>query len=334
MATDPAPFLSTIIGTSATLVAIVGGLLVARFVSLDSDERSNRKVLTDAAERLAFARRRADDARSNLLAWHARNFVNAPGVLTAIAEGDYDLAKLKRLADSRLTNAELRPVIAEVADEFTIARYALAGRVPASAEWMQVRRAIPDLPEIRWPGVWEKITDELAVQREAEEIAQAREAARANPNPMAGMFAALERPTINPRIVRMLAVGGRPDQSQTRARRYDDLIAAKDKAEQQVEDFEGELRRLTVIYKEVVRPDKRLWAGVVILVVFTAVGVALPVVVMSGGPTDIAQVRWLIYPFLAALAGLISYIVVYLAQLTRKRRPQVFIADTGAAEDV
>ena len=40
MATDPAPFLSTIIGTSATLVAIVGGLLVARLVSLDSDENS------------------------------------------------------------------------------------------------------------------------------------------------------------------------------------------------------------------------------------------------------------------------------------------------------
>lgn len=53
MGSDPGTFLSTIILASAGLVAIIGGLLVARFVGLDTDERSNRRVLMDAASRLA-----------------------------------------------------------------------------------------------------------------------------------------------------------------------------------------------------------------------------------------------------------------------------------------
>jgi hypothetical protein len=39
---DPAPFLSTVILASAAFVAIVGGLLVARFVGLDSDQQTMR----------------------------------------------------------------------------------------------------------------------------------------------------------------------------------------------------------------------------------------------------------------------------------------------------
>lgn len=42
---DPTPFLSTIVATSAALVTIIGGLLVAKFVGLDADQRTTRKVL-------------------------------------------------------------------------------------------------------------------------------------------------------------------------------------------------------------------------------------------------------------------------------------------------
>ena len=58
MTPDPALFLSTIILASGALVAIIGGLLVARFVGLDTDQQSNRRVLTAADGRLASARRR------------------------------------------------------------------------------------------------------------------------------------------------------------------------------------------------------------------------------------------------------------------------------------
>ena len=69
MPTDPTPFLSTIVTTSAALVAIIGGLLVAKFVGLDSEERSSRKVVADAAERLEVARTREQVAWREVLRW-------------------------------------------------------------------------------------------------------------------------------------------------------------------------------------------------------------------------------------------------------------------------
>ena len=51
---------------SAALVAIVGGLLVARFVGLDSDQQTSRKLLADASDRRTIARRRAEAARQDL----------------------------------------------------------------------------------------------------------------------------------------------------------------------------------------------------------------------------------------------------------------------------
>jgi len=158
MATDPAPFLSTIVGTSAGLVAIVGGLLVARFVSLDSDQRGNRKILIAASERLASARQRAADARRNLVAWHATAFFNS-SVTATIGQGNSDLDVLKRLADWSFGDAELRPFVTEVVEEFARAREALADRISASDdEWDTFRRITPDLPEIRWPHIWKEAT--------------------------------------------------------------------------------------------------------------------------------------------------------------------------------
>ena len=76
---DPAPFLSTIITTSAALVAIIGGLLVARFISLDSDQRASRTILAGARERLELARRRAQSAWGGILRWDAGGFFRTPG---------------------------------------------------------------------------------------------------------------------------------------------------------------------------------------------------------------------------------------------------------------
>ncbi|MFE2430596.1 hypothetical protein ACFXJ5_28100 [Streptomyces sp. NPDC059373] len=65
--TDPAPFLSTITTASAALVAIVGGLLVARFVTLSSEQEGAQRVLNDAMARRDVAKVRAEEARRNLL---------------------------------------------------------------------------------------------------------------------------------------------------------------------------------------------------------------------------------------------------------------------------
>ena len=80
---DPSPFLSTIVGTSATLVAIVGGLLVARFVGLDSDQRRIRKVLADARGRLGAAEDRSKAAARDVVEFDARAFFGDDDILGA-----------------------------------------------------------------------------------------------------------------------------------------------------------------------------------------------------------------------------------------------------------
>jgi hypothetical protein len=319
-------FLSTIILASAGLVAIIGGLLVARFVGLDTDERGNRRVLVDAAERLAAARRRAADARYNLLAWEARGFLNDSDVLDAIGQGISDPEALRRLEDCPLSDQELRPFVAEVVEEFSVARQLLAGYVPAPDEdWERFRRATSSLPQIRWPWVWEKVFGEI-IEEHAEEIAQRRakeEAARRRPGPFGSLF--------NIPVMRPPVIPPRTDYSATRARRHDELVAADQRAQQRVEDYEDELRRLREAHAEIVRPDARLWWGAGILIALAIVGVALPAWIMSQGPKNLATVQWLIYPFGAALTILLVYIVVYLVQLGRRKPPLLEITEDDAA---
>ena len=68
-----------------------------------------------------------------------------------------------------------------------------------------------------------------------------------------------------------------------------------------------------------------------ILVAFAIVGVAMPTWIMGQGPKDLATVRWLVYPFGGALAILLTYIVVYLVQLSRRKSPLLDIAGDDAA---
>jgi hypothetical protein len=327
VSSDPGIFLSTIILASAGLVAIIGGLLVARFVGLDTDENSNRRVLVDAAARLASARRRAADAHYNLLAWDARTFLNDSDVLGAISQGTSELEALRKLEGCPLTDEELRPFIAEVVEEFSVARRALAGYVPEpDDEWDGFRREASGLPEIRWLRVWRSVFYEIT-EEHAEEIERKRaeqEAARRRSrryNPLGFNIPDLSGLQMTPPT----------DYGVTRARRYDELVAGDERAQQRVEDYEDELRRLREAHLEIVRPDTRLWWGVGILIAFAIVGVAWPAWIMSQGPKDLAAVRWLVYPFGGALAILLAYIVVYLAQLSRRKPPLVEIAGADAA---
>jgi hypothetical protein len=87
MSPDSNLFLSTIAAASSALVAIIGGLLIARFVGLDSDQRANRMARDAVDGRLTTARERATDAHNRLLWWQARDFLADGQVLRAIGKG-------------------------------------------------------------------------------------------------------------------------------------------------------------------------------------------------------------------------------------------------------
>jgi hypothetical protein len=320
--TDPAPFLSTIVGTSAALVAIIGGLLVARFVSLDSDQRRSRTVLTDATGRLDVARDRAQAAWQKLLCWEADGFFSRPGVVKAVVDmGVTSADDLMLIAKWRYAATELAPFVAEVAKEAELARETLTGHLHRSdLSWDQFRRNNPSLPKIRWQQAWRYVYEGVVEKLAEAEAARIREAERSM-TPAERLVSQIARPSISLRGNYELG----PPQTDYRAteeRRYDELLAAHAQAEQRVEDYEGELDRLQLEHAEIVRPDVRLWWGAVILIIFTILGVMLPLWVMSTGPRNLASVRWVLYPFIGSLAALIGYIVVYLVQLTRNKRGQ------------
>ena len=331
MTIDPAPFLSTIITTSAALVAIIGGLLVARFISLDSDQRASRTILKGARERLELARRRAQAAWGGILRWDAGSFFRTPGVVEAVLDkGVASPDELMRMASWEHEPDELAPFATEVAEEAGRAREAITPRIRDDVFWSDFRRRCHDLPEIRWPSVWEHVYDGIAKERATAEAAaeEARRRAASAKSAMERQLDDMNDALIRGRqhqalMARVLVPPPPTDYAAIAARRSDDLLANHARAQQQVEDLEAELRRLEQEHTEIVRPDARLWWGVGILIVFTALGVVLPLWVMAADPHDLAPVRWWVfYPFIGSLALLIGYIVVYLVQLTRKKPDQ------------
>lgn len=317
MPVDPGPFLSTVVLASAGLVAIVGGLLVARFVGLDSDQQSSRNVLADAEQRLATAERRAADASQRLTSWHAKDFIGERDVRAAIGQGTTALPDLRRLASCELTDDELATVVAEVAAEFKSVRDFLASpgmarRIEAAEyKWVAFRRESLDLPDIRWPQVWRDVFEDVAKAQKREDDERHREEYRRT-HPLA-------LPDLSYLGSRVPPIPPRTDHVAISARRYDEVRADYRLAQQRVEDYDDELRRLRQAHAQIVRPDSRLWWGVGILVAFAIVGVGLPAGLMAFGPPDLSRVRWVFYPFTAGLLALLAYIVFYLVQITRRK---------------
>lgn len=313
MTPDPALFLSTIILASGALVAIVGGLLVARFVGLDADQQTNRRVLVTAAARLASARRRADDARQSLVRWDAVDFFSKPDVLDAISQGVSDPAEIRRLEACYLDEQDLQQTITAVASEFARAREVLPGRISVDDyDWTTFQKSASDLPQSAWPMVWEHVFEEIIKDRIAKDNAAREEARRA------GLLWGMDP-------IPFLRLSHVPDlrgitTGYDRQKR-DDLAATYERAKQRVEDYEDESRRLRDEHVEIIRPDKRLWFGVAILIGFAVLGVAWPTYSMSTGPANLASVRWFVWPFCVVLAALIIYVVMYLWNLSHRQLP-------------
>jgi hypothetical protein len=312
MAIDPTPLLSTIASSSAGLVAIVGGLLVARFVTLDSEQQGAQRVLDDAEARLATARQRAGKATGRVLRWDAWDFLSNRSVMEAINEGVEDLAELRRRGDAtRLTDEELQPFLREVRGELARAHEVLEGVVPAYKHletrlWHVFQRSTPSLPEIGWDLAWEIAFEQIVDRREFE-----------SPRGKFGLGGPIDLPGRLPPI----RLPTDTDWEAIRARRRDDLVANRERAEQQVEDLESEVQRLRQARDAVVRPQGLGW-GLVILGYFAVVGVVVPILLMSRGPQDLTpRMGTLLFAgFCSGLVALLGYMAVLALRLSRRHR--------------
>jgi hypothetical protein len=337
MSVDPAPFLSTVILASAALVAIVGGLLVGRFLSLDSDQQTSRKLRADAADRLAIARRRAKKAREKLIRWEAWDFFGERPVAEAVSSGETDPSNLRGLASTDLTDDELRFALGQVeVDRSSLHEWLSTGEIServraADYEWREFSH--DDMPDLNYQNLAEYIFDvfaeQLAKEDEAKRIEEMRQPSPSGikiADPAIRLYQSINaasktKSNMPPDIPFTLFTPPRSDSANLiEARRHDDLLESLARAIQRVEDLEEELTRLGQQHADIVKPDIRLWWGVIILIAYAIAGVAVPLWVMSNGPTNLQNVRWIFWPFAIGLALLIGYITAYMITLTNRRR--------------
>jgi hypothetical protein len=309
---DPSAFLSTIAATSAAMVAIVGGLLVARFVSIDSEQEGAQRLVEDAQDRLSTARRRELTARDSLRAWYVDDFFSYK-VIQAIGDGEQDVRNLRKIGDDTpLTDDELAEAIKAIVDEFAVARRTLPSLVAADTEdsvnpeWREFKQSHSSLPEITWDEAWDVAYEGI--------VRPPRPVPRPGPNAIwagpgfdvSSLIPAISTP---PEYV---ALG-----IQRRNALRDDVA----RAQQRVEDIEEELARLRRTRKAIVRPKGLGW-GLVVLGFFTVVGVIIPIWLMSRAPERLTAhlgevVFWL---FFAGLLALLGYMTVLALRLSGWRK--------------
>lgn len=301
--TDPAPFLSTIAASSAAMVAIIGGLLVARFVTLQSEQEGAQRVLDDAEARLGKARDRATEAADRWYDWRVGEFFGRD-VRDAIGKGTTDIAALRRIGGwTSLSDEELQRAIDVCTSEFAAARTALSaldltGARRTAKGWDEFRDSTPQLTEILWDSVWEACYIELLVP----------------PQPPSQIFGGMDFPIIPPiRDSGLVAI---------EARRRDARKADVDRTQQQVEDLEGEVLRLKQAHDRIARPKGLAWA-LVILALFTGAGVIYPIWLMSRAPKDLTHdmgvtVFWLFCGGLVVLLGYMGVLALRLSGVGRR----------------
>jgi len=116
-------------------------------------------------------------------------------------------------------------------------------------------------------------------------------------------------------------ISGPPiDWQAIRQRRLDERRSERDRTQQQLEDIEAEVRRLEQDRRRIVTPDRVLWWGIGVLVVFSLVGMIAPLWAMSRTPTDFTpHLKLLSWAFAVIFGLLVGYFFIYAWWLTRRK---------------
>lgn len=172
--------LSALAQATAALIAIVGGLLVSRYVSLHAEQQGARRRVEDLSRREEEASAALSSAREQLDAYYVDDALNDDDVFEEILRQefkptpeavldaiDYDGPEL----NSEILNAQIQAIAAEMSS----AAEALLDLVPKDGgddEWPAFRRKHGIDSERRnlWEWVYGQIRDER--RREAEEAAR------------------------------------------------------------------------------------------------------------------------------------------------------------------
>jgi hypothetical protein len=304
--------LSTEVQSGAALVAIVGGLLVARLLGLSGDRTLLRREITDAQDELTLARDRLRDAADQLGNLNADAFLtHGERVLLDLGGniGDDDLRVLIQRSGWPLTDRDIRDVVRPSIDTIRSAFQKASALAFGQEE--------PMLPRALTKGLTPEFGRDLARKVAGVMARRGELGATAQRNAQLPVLAS-----------RLGSAEDAAAQMQTRDRRIDDAQrrVAEDRAE--VRRREVRLKTLTEERSQAAKPAGRSWifAGLGYL---TVACVAAPLGLMAWGRT--ALPAWSRGVIVALFVSGLAVFAIVIVGLLRKQPDETGPPSVGCA---
>jgi hypothetical protein len=328
---DPSWLPSTVAQSTAALVGIVGGLLVARFMSIDVEQRTLRNRLAEARERLTFVQGVRDRLGDELLQTRALSALTGWRSITLlIALRDKPNLPPQMVLDSidhdGLDTAEIAPWLVTargvVSETWSTPDALLPESESEPVKWSVTRRKA-GLPDDEWDdlraGVFEAVVDAKTSAAKKKRVALEEEERRKE-----AAAAAAQRPVIAAALrAGLLSVTGgtslpgpaalfTPDRVMPPAAGPSSTAKLRDRIAQADDDgrraqFEYDLADQAV--KEHFLPSE-LTRAVWVLTGLTVVGLVWPVVALYLMPSygNGAARFWVLTAFVVGIGTLLAYL--------------------------
>ncbi len=281
--TDPNWLLSSVAQSAAALVAIIGGFLVSRLVSLAVDRNRLLERQRDLTNRVSIQERRLDEAHSRRFARTVQDFVGDHLKEAVDSRGVEEVDALLTWIPPGSSEEEMRPVaedlLREVSEVFTTLQRHVENGGELSSEVEDLRSFGVEVPS---DYVSERVYGSVATKM----IEDRKKLARSRSS-----FPSLDIPSIG--ITSPAVVGRRTTFEALAIQRQDRRIEEERSAAYEVESLEQQIADVDEALRGLKTPD--LTSTVWVLAYLAAVGIVLPVVFMALRPVPSERwARWLV----------------------------------------
>lgn len=314
--TDPSWLFSTAAQSAAAIVAIVGGFLATRIVSLSAERDSIRHRIQTIDAALAGKRQRLEDARSRRLAWDAEEFLEAHLADLVEAPDPAPLEDLVRQDEAigEWGEEDLRPFYDQAVATIREARELLEAPLNASdpppgdfdTYMRQTDLDVSGLTRTIYEAVYDHLWDlrNKRIERQA--------------TPLGKMFG-VTMPDFRPLDFQVPPVA-----TPAATTAYRDLYKREEGLAGDVAQLVAEKQVYEERYRELGTADPLVvWVGFGVLAYFAAVGVAFPLWMLpqSTGPIS-PSLRWTTLGlFLSGLMAVVVYFALAIRRVRGAREP-------------
>jgi hypothetical protein len=322
--------LGAVVQSGAALVAIVGGLLGSRYVSLDAEQQAAQRRLDDAGRRLISARKQAQQAEQEVIDFRVRDIMDDWDVYEAIAKSS-SAAKLDEvleaatISDSGVPRGALEKYLQSLSREISQAFASLVDLVSYDDEhvsWDRFRRENPIHPQN--DQVWEWVYTGLVDERVKEE----REARKKSTSQLYGGL--INLPDVPSMGARNFAGISAARSSGLRTATISRLMSSRDDSTRTRLQLEAEAESARIHVAEATQPEGFSLA-LSVLRYIAVTTIAVPICLMVIGPVTLPLwIRIIIAVlFLSGVALLLRFWLVYSVYLKqgseRRKLPNGFV---------